>query len=75
MNTFVLMKHWLLGFVFLLIAIIAGMEAYKESLKLDKNWWIIAMLAIVCIVAFGFYFKERKKRNAHFKERMNNKKE
>lgn len=68
------MKHWILGFVFLLIAIISGMEAYKESLAQEKNWLNISLLLVVCLAGFVFYFRERKKRNAHFKERMKNNK-
>lgn len=69
------MKHWILGLVFMFIAILCGFELGKQIQMVDKNWLKIGFFGIICAAATFFYFKERTKRNAYFKERMNKHKE
>ena len=67
------MKHWILGMVFMFIAILCGFELGQQLMLEEKNWLKVGFIGILCIAATIFYFKERAKRNAHFKERMKDK--
>lgn len=69
------MKHWILGLVFMFVAILCGFELGQQITAPDKNWFKIAFFGIMCAAATFFYFKERAKRNAFFKERMRKHKE
>ena len=69
------MKHWILGLVFMFIAILCGYEFGLEIMRPEKNWLKIGFFGIICIVASIFYFKERVKRSAYFKERSNREQE
>ena len=64
------MKHWILGLIFMIIAIVCGFELGKQFTQPDKNWLNIGFFGIMCVAATYFYFKERTKRSAFFKERM-----
>ena len=64
------MKHWILGLVFMALAIYSGFEFGAQIAMPEKNWLKIGFFGVICIAATIFYFKERAKRNAYFKERM-----
>lgn len=64
------MKHWILGLVFMIIAIYSGFEFGTEIVTPEKNWLKIGFFGVICLAATIFYFKERAKRTAYFKERM-----
>ena len=68
-----MIKHWVLSLVFMFIAILCGFECYKAIAIPDKNWLKIGFFGVICIASSIFYFKERAKRMALFRERMKNK--
>jgi hypothetical protein len=64
------MKHWILGLVFMALAIYSGFEFGTQIASPEKNWLKIGFFGVICVAATIFYFKERVKRNNHFRERM-----
>jgi len=68
--TFEAMKHLVLGIVFMFIAILCGFEFGQEVMNAEKNWLKIGFFGVICITATIFYFKERAKRTAFFKKRI-----
>ena len=54
----------------MVIAMVCGIEFGQEIMRPEKSWLKIGFFGVICIAATIFYFKERAKRTAFFKKRI-----